>query len=504
MPTTCSLQNAPVGVSVASAPVNGECVVTVSDAVPEGTQTFTVVHTDTGTGQVVAQCPATLNIVDVTGEPGLSKAEVEACIEAALTGLEPGLSQAEVQAAINQAIADAGIISASGTALPCCDSQIIRINYCGESFMLGDWDGDHIIDADFSPDTVTYTGVAPNPGDAVVTQGFLADGNPDGRIPTGRYAVRAEDGFITHVAVCGEWVRVGGTEIIEPPDFETVCITTPATPALLDSTAAGLTVNGAFYPFNISCPDKQITECPSRAVVYGGPANPNGTPLPDLAFETVTSSTAFTGTQGCTHLINGDNFTQDRETHRFEFGLWQPYGGACRTEDAINIELQFEIVARSDNIGVGLLSPAVPQWANVVSVTPPPGAVNNFHYANYGDHVAIITGVSPPAFPVQGQWKINFAVQGTLPPNQTLDATFFSIGNSGPENENVQNIRMTVTAPPVQPCYPADTPNSLAFLANSVDPNDDVVWVADGDQICAVVPTALVSQYTNGQAALTI
>lgn len=470
MAIICSSTDAPAGITVNPTPdpISGACTYSISGGSSPEAYTFTVTKTDDETGEVVEVYEE--NLVISGGETST------------VTLAEPD-----------------GLL---------CDAQSLRVNLCDSAYVFADWDADRVVEANWTPEIVGYETIEPDAADALCVPGVDADGKPDGRMPLAKYALNLADGCITHIAVCGLWYPIGSAKDVNTlPGFDVFCLPDDLTyPLLVDSTTSSITIGGVEYPFDLEPEPKREAGCAFQYEKFAW-GNSTGTPLPDIRPPTV----LIQGGSGdyCETVFGGGHDPASgpdipQVAYAFSYPVWSTTGGTCTTQDTDCIYLGFDLNTTVSDIGVGLKVRNSVVWANVVSVTPPPGAVLGTHYTVHPGHVRIQNPVSP-VLPIPQRWELKFEPQAATPANGSFDSLFWAM--TGPDagaSDRIARMRMTVEGPPIEPAYSFGSATELAAEINSVDPNSAVTWVVRDGQVCAHAPIELGGDYTPPNTSLNI
>ena len=351
----------------------------------------------------------------------------------------------------------------------------IRVRYCGNEWIVAsDGNDDGVLDVGFEPRIVPYTGNEPEPSTATVEP----DPANESILPSGVFATNS-DGDITHVAICGQWMRVGGATVAAPiGDTERVCypVSGWSFPASFGGECDSWIVDGDNLAQD-DCAPMPVSFCPDSSLQ--SPYGTGGQNSPSNGWDSLTWSPGPPETTGCaariSHTTDGD-----RTANRWIFSGVIPAG---TTAFGDFVQYSFDYLIGNGTVLAGIYDPASDSMLNVASWSAPSGAIVSLEAGG----TELRSHTNDPA-DIQGTYTIAVNAAGFV--LEDLELLVWQVGDSGNDPEEFGNPDVSFQANVDEGCFSWQSTNGLASWMNSNTPDGiQAAWFVDGDgNVCADIP----------------
>ena len=327
----------------------------------------------------------------------------------------------------------------------------INVHLCGDLIStISDGDDDGQLNVFLEQDVHDYTGDEPDPGIAAAL--LLPDPNNSSAINVLRVA-RNDEGFVTHIAVCGVWLPIGGMgDPGLPPgaDTERVCYDVSEWD-FSESFSAGCgqwIVNGQNL-MTETCPETPFSVCPDSSLVatYGTGGNPS----PSAGWDSLSWSAGGAGTTGCSGFLATD---PPRQAIRWNFA-----GGiVASTQPQGNVvQYSFDYLTGDGTIIAGVYDPNSDTMVPITGFSKPSAAVVSL---TQGASELFVHTTGNPL----GSYTIDIDSTGYV--LEDLELIVWQIGD-GDSDESVGNPRVNYVAEARPGCFMWNTPSAVAAWMNS-------------------------------------
>lgn len=326
-----------------------------------------------------------------------------------------------------------------------------NVHLCGDLIStITDADDDGQLNLYLEQDVHDYTGDEPDPGVAAAL--LLPDPNNSAAINVLRVA-RNDEGFATHIAVCGAWIPIGGMGGSSGPppgsDTERVCydLSAWAFPETFSAGCGQWIVNGQDL-MTETCPETPFSVCPDSALqaTYGTGAQGS----PTAGWASLDWDPADPSTYGCSGVLAAD---PPRQAIRWNFagGIaagTQPQGGIAT--------FCFDYLTGDGTIIAAIYDPATDDLLPLTSFTSPSGATVSLD--NGGTEVHVYPVGNPT-----GNYTLTADVSGFN--LEDLELIVWQIGDND-SDESVGNPRVKYVAEAEPGCFSWSSPSAAAAWMN--------------------------------------
>lgn len=358
-----------------------------------------------------------------------------------------------------------------------CDkcSCVIRVRYCGQVWeVIADGNDDGVLEIGFEPRIVAYTGNAPDPGDAIV----VPDPANTSVLPSGVFAVNS-GGVISHVAICGTWLPLGGGTVAPPAGTtERICYPVGDTnlwtfPATFGGECDSWMLDGVELAQD-ACPLTPVSYCPDSSLQTFYGSGSQG--APSAGWGSLSWDPGPASSVGCAGEVTN---MSNRVANRWQFSGSVPAGA---TADQGIVTYSAEYLAGDGTMFFGVYDPASDSMLPIASWTAPGGAVVSIQGG----------GTELRSYPQSGgggQGLYQVTVDSTGYVLEDLEFVVWQIGDTD-STETVGNPQMAFTAPVDEGCLTWTGSTAIAGWMNNNTPNgEQAVWFVDGDgNVCADIP----------------
>lgn len=368
----------------------------------------------------------------------------------------------------------------------------IRVRYCSEVWeIISDGNDDGVLEVGFEPRIVAYTGAEPDPADAVVAP----DPANTSILPSGVYAVNSE-GLITHIAICGNWVQVGGGTAAPPVgDTERVCypISGWSFPAAFGGGCDLWLVNGANQAQD-ECLPTEVSFCPDSSLQ--SPYGTGGQNSPSAGWSSLTWTPGAASTIGCSgeveHTGNGS-----RTANRWQFGSIP----AGTTAFGDIVQYSFDYLDGDGTVITGVYDPVSDTMLPISAWSAPSGAIVSLEVGG-----TELRSHPQNASAIQGNYSITVNAAGYN--IEDLELMIWQVGDVN-SDELFGNPSVSFQANTADGCLSWQAATNVAGWMNMNTPEGiQALWFVDGNgNVCADVPIgtgSLFSEFAScdGQSAV--